>query len=123
MMRRLQVRGFIITDHAARWANTVRVLAGPVFEGKLQPRETVAGGFENPPAALRRLFGHSTTGKLVVWVTSATYKRVAFLEIPLQAWCAPTATAETRLVTAAAESFHNRTASFGRTAPAGSVTT
>ena len=68
LMRRLQVRGFIATDHAARWAEAVGVLAGLVTEGKLRYRETVVDGFENAPAALRRLFDGSTTGKLVVRV-------------------------------------------------------
>lgn len=71
LMRRLQVRGFIATDHAARWAEAVGVLAGLVTEGKLRYRETVVDGFENAPAALRRLFDGSTTGKLVVRVDPA----------------------------------------------------
>ena len=71
MMCRLQMRGFIVTDHAARWADAVGVLAGLVVEGKLQHRETVVNGFENAPAALRRLFDGSTTGKLVTRVDRA----------------------------------------------------
>ena len=48
--------------------SAVGVLAGLVTQGKLRYRETVVDGFENAPAALRRLFDGSTTGKLVVRV-------------------------------------------------------
>jgi NADPH-dependent curcumin reductase CurA len=67
-MRRLSVRGFIVSDFAARWEEATSQLIRWVCEGKLKHRETIVEGLENAPAALNRLFDGANIGKLMVRV-------------------------------------------------------
>jgi NADPH-dependent curcumin reductase len=68
LMRRLSVRGFIVSDFAARWEEATSQLIRWVCEGKLKHRETIVEGLENAPAALNRLFDGANIGKLMVRV-------------------------------------------------------
>jgi NADPH-dependent curcumin reductase CurA len=64
--RRLTLRGFIVTDHAKRFPDFVRDVAGWLAEGKITYRETVVDGIENAPGAFIGLLRGENLGKMVV---------------------------------------------------------
>ena len=70
LIRRLNVRGFIILDFLARWQEAVAQLVHWILEGKLKHRETIVEGLENAPAALNQLFDGANIGKLMVKVAN-----------------------------------------------------
>ena len=63
------MRGFIITDYAARFAEGVGALARWLAEGKLKYAENIVEGFENTPRAFLGLFTGENLGKQLVKVT------------------------------------------------------
>jgi hypothetical protein len=65
---RLSVRGFVVTDHLARWPRVRRQLSSLVASGDLVPVTTVVDGIENAPDTLAGLFrsGASHLGKLLI---------------------------------------------------------
>jgi NADPH2:quinone reductase len=71
LMQRATMRGFIITDHADRFADAMAYLGDMYARGKLRHQETIVEGFDQAPAALRRLFTGEKTGKLLVHVADA----------------------------------------------------
>ena len=68
LIRRLNVRGFIILDFLPRWQEAVAQLVPWILEGKLKHRETIVEGLENAPDALNQLFDGANIGKLLVKV-------------------------------------------------------
>lgn len=66
IMRRLTVRGFVVSDHADRFEAITRDLLKWAGEGKIQTREDVREGFEGLPEALRQLLRGEKHGKLVL---------------------------------------------------------
>ena len=70
LIRRLNVRGFIILDFLTRWQEAVAQLVRWILEGKLKHRETIVEGLENAPAALNQLFDGANIGKLMVKVAN-----------------------------------------------------
>jgi NADPH-dependent curcumin reductase CurA len=64
--RRLNLRGFIVTDHAKRFPDFVREMGGWLQEGKIKYRETVVEGIENAPEAFIGLLRGENLGKMVV---------------------------------------------------------
>ena len=62
------MRGFIITDYAARFAEGVMHLAQWLAAGKLKYAETIVEGFENTPQAFIGLFSGENLGKQIVKV-------------------------------------------------------
>ena len=70
LIRRLNVRGFIILDFLPRWQEAVAQLVRWILEGKLKHRETIVEGLENAPAALNQLFDGANIGKLLVKVAN-----------------------------------------------------
>lgn len=69
LMRRLTVRGFIVTDFAARFAESGMALAGWMLEGKLKTRQDIRPGLENAATAVKDLYSGGNFGKLLVEVT------------------------------------------------------
>jgi NADPH-dependent curcumin reductase CurA len=65
------MRGFIITDYAARFAEGVRELSQWLAQGKLKYAETIVEGFENTPAAFIGLFRGENLGKQIVKVSDS----------------------------------------------------
>lgn len=63
------MRGFIITDYAARFAEGVAQLGQWLGEGKLKHAETIVEGFENTPKAFIGLFSGENLGKQIVKVS------------------------------------------------------
>jgi NADPH-dependent curcumin reductase CurA len=64
--RRLNLRGFIVTDHAKRFPDFVRDVGGWLREGRIKYRETVVEGIENAPEAFIGLLRGENLGKMVV---------------------------------------------------------
>jgi NADPH-dependent curcumin reductase CurA len=62
------MKGFIITEYAARFTEGVMNLAQWLVAGKLKYAETVAEGFENTPHAFIGLFSGENLGKQIVKV-------------------------------------------------------
>ena len=62
------MKGFIITDYAARFAEGVIQLAQWLAAGKLKYAETIVEGFENTPNAFIGLFSGENLGKQIVKV-------------------------------------------------------
>ena len=70
LMRRLNVRGLIITDFLPRWPEAVSQLVRWILEGKLKHRETILDGLENAPSALNQLFDGKNIGKMLIKVAN-----------------------------------------------------
>lgn len=69
LMRRIEVRGFIVSDFMDRFTEATTQLATWYLEGKLQHKETVVEGLEQAPEAVNLLFDGGNVGKLVVKVS------------------------------------------------------
>ena len=68
LINRALMKGFIITDYAARFGEGVMNLAQWLVAGKLKYAETVVEGFENTPQAFIGLFSGDNLGKQIVKV-------------------------------------------------------
>jgi len=66
LVNRVQVRGFIVSDHMPRWPQALRELTQWHSEGRLQYRETVARGLENAPKAFIAMLRGEKLGKQIV---------------------------------------------------------
>lgn len=66
LMRRINVRGFIVTDFLEKYAEATMELATWVATGKIKSQETIVDGLENAPTAVNKLFEGENLGKLVV---------------------------------------------------------
>jgi NADPH:quinone reductase len=60
------MKGFIVTDYAARFSEGVTQLAKWLAEGKLKYSEHIVEGFENTPRAFLGLFSGENLGKQLV---------------------------------------------------------
>ncbi|HZE68753.1 MAG TPA: NADP-dependent oxidoreductase [Pyrinomonadaceae bacterium] len=70
LVNRAMMKGFIITDYMARFADGVRELSQWFAEGKLKNVETIVEGFENTPKAFIGLFTGENLGKQIVKVAA-----------------------------------------------------
>lgn len=68
LMRRIAVRGFIVIDFMAKFAEGTMQLAQWLAEGKIKHRETIVDGLEEAPVAVNKLFDGGNIGKLIVKV-------------------------------------------------------
>lgn len=68
LMRRLLVRGFIVTDYFPRMAEAMAALTPLVRDGRLQWKTHVVQGLENAADSLNLLFSGGNDGKLLVQV-------------------------------------------------------
>jgi NADPH-dependent curcumin reductase CurA len=71
LMRRIEVRGFIVSDFMDQFAEATGQLALWLLEGKLKHQETIIDGLENAPTAVNLLFDGGNLGKLIVKVADA----------------------------------------------------
>jgi hypothetical protein len=69
LMRRLTVRGFIVTDFAPRFAESGQALLGWMMAGKLKTRQDIRPGLKNAATAVKDLYSGGNFGKLLVEVT------------------------------------------------------
>ncbi len=68
VQRRLNLQGFIVSDHAALMGDFVNEVGGLVKAGRLKSRETVIDGLAGAPQAFMGLLKGENFGKLVVKV-------------------------------------------------------
>lgn len=66
LMRRLTVRGFIVSDFMRQFPAATQQLAEWVLDGEIRYDETIVEGLEHAPAAINRLFDGGNVGKLVI---------------------------------------------------------
>lgn len=66
LVNRIQLRGFICSDHMDLWKPALKELGALVHEGKLKYRESIAVGIENAPKTLIGLFQGKNFGKQLV---------------------------------------------------------
>ncbi|MBX6427187.1 MAG: NADP-dependent oxidoreductase [Variibacter sp.] len=71
LTKRLTIRGFIVSDFAAREAEFHRDMTAWVRDGRIKYREHVVEGLENAPRALIGLLRGENFGKVVVRVADA----------------------------------------------------
>ena len=69
LMRRLAIRGFIVTDFAPRFAEAGQALAGWVLDGRLKTRQDIRPGLEHAATVVKDLYTGGNFGKLLVEVT------------------------------------------------------
>lgn len=68
LVKRATMQGFLLFDHAARFAEARTQLAAWQAEGKLTWREEVLDGLERAPGAIAHLYAGGNMGKLVIRV-------------------------------------------------------
>jgi hypothetical protein len=68
LINRAMMKGFIVTDYAARFGEAIQQLARWIAEGKVTYPETISEGFENIPDAFVGLFRGENLGKQIVKV-------------------------------------------------------
>jgi NADPH-dependent curcumin reductase CurA len=68
LINRALMKGFIITDYAAKFSEGVKQLAEWLAAGKLKYAESIVKGFENTPQAFIGLFTGQNLGKQIVKV-------------------------------------------------------
>jgi NADPH-dependent curcumin reductase CurA len=68
IMQRATMSGFLVLDHAERFAEAVAALADHLQAGRLRYDETIVDGLEQAPQTLGRLFDGGNVGKLLVQV-------------------------------------------------------
>ena len=66
LVNRIQLRGFICSDHLDLWKPALKELGTLVHEGRLKYRESVAEGLQNAPAAFIGLLNGKNFGKQLV---------------------------------------------------------
>jgi NADPH-dependent curcumin reductase len=66
LVNRINLQGFIISDHIARWPGIFQEIAGLINSGKLKYRETVTEGLANAPRAFVGLLKGENFGKQLI---------------------------------------------------------
>jgi NADPH-dependent curcumin reductase CurA len=69
LMRRLLIRGFIVTDFAPRFGESGMALAGWMLGGQLKTRQDIRPGLENAVSAVKELYTGGNFGKLLIEVS------------------------------------------------------
>jgi NADPH-dependent curcumin reductase CurA len=68
LTKRLTIRGFIVTDFAAKFPDFIRDMPQWIKEGRIKYREDIADGLENAPQAFMGLLKGKNFGKQLVRV-------------------------------------------------------
>jgi NADPH-dependent curcumin reductase CurA len=70
LMKRLTIKGFIVSDHLSRAREAFADLGGWIADGKIKWKDHILEGLDQAPKALQRLFTGDHEGKLVVRVSA-----------------------------------------------------
>jgi len=70
LMRRLTIRGFIVTDFAPRFGESFQALAGWMMEGKVKTRQDIRPGLDKADETVKLLYSGGNFGKLLVEVSA-----------------------------------------------------
>lgn len=68
LVNRARMEGFVVMDHAAKFADAAREMGGWMASGQLKSKEDVVEGLETFPETLSKLFDGGNFGKLVLKV-------------------------------------------------------
>lgn len=68
LVNRATMRGMVVFDHAKKYAEAAREMAGWMAAGKLKHREDIVEGLQTFPETLQMLFKGENFGKLVIKV-------------------------------------------------------
>ncbi|QYX31830.1 NADP-dependent oxidoreductase [Sphaerospermopsis torques-reginae] len=69
LMRRVLIKGFIVTDYVSQWDVAFREMGQWIQEGKLKYQQEIVQGLENAPTAILKLFNGEKMGKLIVQIS------------------------------------------------------
>ena len=69
LMKRLTVKGFLVSDYLDRYAESLEALSEWMAEGKIQYKVDIVEGIEHAPSAVNKLFTGENTGKLLIKVS------------------------------------------------------
>ena len=69
LMKRLTVKGFLVSDYLDRYSESLEALSEWMAEGKIQYKVDIVEGIENAPSAVNKLFTGENKGKLVIKVS------------------------------------------------------
>ena len=69
LMKRLTVKGFLVSDYLDRYAESLESLSEWMAEGKIQYKVDIVEGIENAPSVVNKLFTGENNGKLVIKVS------------------------------------------------------
>ena len=69
LMKRLTVKGFLVSDYLDRYAESLQSLSEWMAEGKIKYKVDIVEGIENAPSAVNKLFTGENNGKLVIKVS------------------------------------------------------
>jgi NADPH-dependent curcumin reductase CurA len=69
LTKRLNVRGFIISDHFDRFPDFVKEVGGHLMAGRIKYRETISDGLDSAPQAFVELLRGGNFGKQLVAVS------------------------------------------------------
>ena len=69
LMKRLTVKGFLVSDYLDRYAESLESLSEWMAEGKIQYKVDIVEGIEHAPSAVNKLFTGENTGKLLIKVS------------------------------------------------------
>ena len=69
LMKRLTVKGFLVSDYLDRYSESLEALSLWMSEGKIQYKVDVVEGIENAPQAVNKLFTGENKGKLIIKVS------------------------------------------------------
>lgn len=70
LVKRLSLRGFIITDHYDRFPDFVKEVSGHIRDGRVKYRESVAEGLASAPEAFMKLLQGGNFGKQLVQISA-----------------------------------------------------
>ncbi len=68
LVNRARMEGFVVMDHAAKFGEAAREMAGWLADGRLKSKEHIVEGLETFPETLNKLFTGENLGKLVLKV-------------------------------------------------------
>ena len=66
LMKTLTVTGFLVSDYAERFEESLQKLGQWIAEGKIKYKVDVVEGIENAPTAVNKLFSGENKGKLII---------------------------------------------------------